>query len=89
MIKNYTEKCYFVVFAYILICLVKKAPCQRQAKLPVGRCVLPGGASTGPRTEAGHDSFAASKNKHGRYTKIEKGKGRTQRGSKIRSELKE
>ena len=51
--------------------------------------MLPGGASTGPRTEAGHDSFAASKNKHGRYTKIEKGKGRTQRGSKIRGELKE
>ena len=27
--------------------------CQRPAKLPVGRCRLHGGASTGPRTEDG------------------------------------
>ena len=29
----------------------KGTPCQRLAKLPVGRCRLYGGASTGPRTE--------------------------------------
>ena len=28
----------------------KGMPCQRGAKLPVGRCRLHGGASTGPRT---------------------------------------
>ena len=31
----------------------KGTPCQRPAKLPVGRCRLHGGASTGPRTKEG------------------------------------
>jgi hypothetical protein len=88
MIKNYTEKYYFFVFAYILIYLIKKAPCQRLAKLPVGQCALPGGTSTGPRTEAGHAHLSASKTKHGRYTKIEKAKARTQRGRKLEMSLK-
>ena len=39
----------------------KGTPCQRPAKLPVGRCRLHGGASTGPRTEAGLARLAASK----------------------------
>ena len=29
----------------------KGTPCQRPAKLPVGRCRIHGGASTGPRTQ--------------------------------------
>ena len=51
-------------------------PCQRPAKLPVGRCRLHGGASTGPRTEEGLKRLAASKTKHGRFTKIEREKAR-------------
>ena len=69
----------------------KGTPCQRPAKLPVGRCRLHGGASTGPRTEAGLARLAASKTKHGRYTKIEKAKAkaRAQIGREIWKELKE
>ena len=43
----------------------KGTPCQRPAKLPVGRCTLHGGASTGPRTEKGLKRLAVSKTKHG------------------------
>ena len=69
----------------------KGTPCQRPAKLPVGRCRLHGGASTGPRTEDGLKRLAASKTKHGRYTKIEKAKAnaRAQIGREIWKELKE
>ena len=44
-----------------------------------------------PRTEAGLARLAASKTKHGRYTKIEKAKAkaRAQIGREIRKELKE
>jgi len=52
----------------------KGTPCQRPAKLPVGRCRLHGGASTGPRTAEGLKRLADSKTKHGRYTKIEREK---------------
>ena len=38
----------------------KGTPCQRPAKLPVGRCRLHGGASTGPRTEEGLKRLADS-----------------------------
>ena len=69
----------------------KGTPCQRPAKLPVGRCRLHGGASTGPKTKEGLKRLAESKTKHGRYTKIEreKAKARAERGRIIRSELRE
>ena len=69
----------------------KGTPCQRPAKLPVGRCRLHGGASTGPRTEDGLKRLAASKTKHGRFTKLEreKAKVRAEQGRIIRRELKE
>ena len=68
----------------------KGTPCQRLAKLPVGRCRLHGGASTGPRTEEGLKRLADSKTKHGRFSKIEreKAKVRAEQGRIIRYELK-
>ena len=65
--------------------------CQRPAKLPIGRCRLHGGASTGPRTEEGLKRLAVSRTKHGCFTKIEraKAKARAEQGRIIRSELKE
>ena len=65
--------------------------CQRPAKLPVGRCRLHGGASTGPRTKEGLKRLAVSKTKHGRFTKSEraKAKARAEQGRIIRRELKE
>ncbi len=61
------------------------------AKLPVGRCRLHGGASTGPRTKEGLKRLAVSKTKHGRFTKSEraKAKARAEQGRIIRRELKE
>ena len=69
----------------------KGTPCQRPAKLPVGRCRIHGDASTGPRTEAGLVRVVAAHTKHGRYTKIKKtkAKARAQRVRKIWKELKE
>ena len=69
----------------------KGTPCQRPAKLPVGRCRIHGGASTGPRTEAGLARVAAANTKHGRFTKIEKAKAKAQaqRVREIWKELKE
>ena len=68
----------------------KGTPCQRPAKLPVGRCRLHGGASTGPRTKDGLKRLVASKTKHGRFTKSEraKAKARAEQGRIIRRELK-
>jgi hypothetical protein len=69
----------------------KGTPCQRPAKLPVGRCRLHGGASTGPRTKDGLKRLADSKTIHGRFTKLErsKAKARAEQGRIIRSELNE
>ncbi|RPH03349.1 MAG: hypothetical protein CBC53_007395 [Alphaproteobacteria bacterium TMED93] len=69
----------------------KGTPCQRPAKLPVGRCRLHGGASTGPRTKDGLKRLADSKTIHGRFTKLEreKAKARAEQGRIIRRELKE
>ncbi len=66
-------------------------PCQRPAKLPVGRCRLHGGASTGPRTEDGLKKLADSKTKHGSFSKIEreKAKARAEQARIFRYELKE
>jgi len=54
-------------------------PCQRPARLPVGRCKLHGGASTGPRT------------KDGRFTKEKRAEARrfAEQGRQMRGELKE
>ena len=69
----------------------KGTPCQRPAKLPVGRCRLHGGASTGPRTEDGLKRLADSKTKHGRFTKVERAKAKqiAEKRRKIQNELKE
>ena len=44
-------------------------PCQRPARLPVGRCKLHGGASTGPRTKDGLARLTEARTKHGKFTK--------------------
>ena len=69
----------------------KGTPCQRPAKLPVGRCRLHGGASTGPRTKEGLKRLAVSKTKHGCFTNSEraKAKARAEQGRIIQRELKE
>ncbi len=54
----------------------KGTPCQRPAKLPVGRCRLHGGTSTSPRTKDGIKRLTDSKTKHGRFTKIEREKAK-------------
>ena len=69
----------------------KGTPCQRPARLPVGRCRLHGGASTGPRTAEGLARLTESKIKHGRFTKTkrEAAKRRAQLGREMRAELAE
>ena len=69
----------------------KGTPCQRPARLPVGRCRLHGGSSTGPKTEAGLARLTASKIKHGRFTKAKRAKARlrAEQGREMRAELLE
>ena len=43
--------------------------CQRPAYKVNGKCHLHGGASTGPRTEAGLARLTESRTKHGKFTK--------------------
>jgi hypothetical protein len=43
--------------------------CQWPARLPVGRCRLHGGASTGPKTTDGLARLTEAKIKHGRFIK--------------------
>ena len=64
---------------------------KRPAKLPVGRCRLHGGASTGPRTKDGLKRLVESKIKHGRFTKAEREKAKqiSEKKRKIQNELKE
>ena len=66
-------------------------PCQRPARLPVGRCRLHGGASTGPRTEAGLARLTAARTTHGKYTKEKRAaaKRRAEVGRQTRAELAE
>ena len=66
-------------------------PCQRAAKLPVGRGRLHGGSSTGPRTEEGLARLAAARTKHGKYTKEKRAvaKLRAEVGRQMRAELAE
>ena len=65
--------------------------CQRPARLPVGRCKLHGGASTGPRTKDGLARLTEAKIKHGRFTKEKRAAARlfAEQGRQMRGELKE
>jgi len=69
----------------------KGTACQRPARLPVGRCRLHGGNSTGPRTKEGLARLTASKIKHGRTTKAKRAeaKRRVEQGREMRAELLE
>jgi hypothetical protein len=66
--------------------------CQRPARLPVGRCKLHGGASTGLlRTKDGLARLTEAKIKHGLYTKEKRAEARrfAEVGRQMRGELKE
>ena len=69
----------------------KGTACQRPARLPVGRCRLHGGSSTGPRTAEGLARLIASKIKHGRFTKEKRAEAtlRAEQGREMRAELLE
>ena len=66
-------------------------PCQRLARLPVGRCKLHGEASTGSRTKDGLARLTEAKTKHGFYTKEKRAEARrfAEEGRQMRGELKE
>ena len=67
------------------------SPCQRPAKLPVGRCRLHGGASTGPQTKEGLARLTETKTKHGKFNKQRRAEARrfAAQGRQMRGELKE
>ena len=69
----------------------RDALCQRPARLPVGRCKLHGGASTGPRTKDGLARLTEARTKHGLYTKEKRAEARrfAEEGRQMRGELKE
>ena len=64
---------------------------QRPARLPVGRCKLHGGASTGPRTKDGLARLTEARTKHGKFTKEKRAEARrfAEQGRQMRGELKE
>ena len=64
--------------------------CQRPARLPVGRCKLHGGASTGPTTKDGLARLTEAKIKHGKFTKEKRAAARlfAEQGRQMRAELK-
>ena len=59
--------------------------------VPVGRCKLHGGASTGPRTTDGLKRLTEARTKHGKYTKEKRTEARrfAEQGRQMRGELKE
>ena len=65
--------------------------CRRPAYKVNGKCHLHGGASTGPRTEAGLARPTESRTKHGKFTKEKRAdaKRRAEQGRQIRGGLKE
>jgi hypothetical protein len=69
----------------------KGTACQRPARLPVGRCRLHGGSSTGPTTAEGRARLTASKIKHGKFTKEKRAaaRRRAEQGRQMRAELLE
>jgi hypothetical protein len=64
--------------------------CKKPALKGRNRCQLHGGKSCGATTEAGLDRLAASKTKHGRFTKQKRAeaKRRAETGRRVRGELK-
>ena len=75
-------------------CLAKTrsgTQCQRPARLPVGRCRLHGGASSGPRTKEGLARLTEARTKHGRLTKEKRAESKrfAEQGCQMRGELKE
>ena len=70
---------------------VRGTLCQRPARLPVGRCKLHGGASTGPRTKDGLARLTEARTKHGKFTKEKRAEARrfAEQGRQMRGELKE
>ena len=75
-------------------CLAKTrrgTQCQRPARLPVGRCRLHGGASTGPRTKEGLTRLTEARTKHGRFTKEKRAEAKhfAEQGRQMRAELAE
>ena len=69
----------------------KGTPCQRPARLPVGRCRLHGGVSTGPQTKDGLARLTEARTRHGLYTKEKRAAARrfAEQGRQIRAELAE
>ena len=65
--------------------------CQRPANKKNGRCILHGGASTGPRTEEGRARISQANLRHGNYTKdrLEKQRENVAAGRAIRKELRQ
>ena len=63
--------------------------CQRPARLPVGKCLLHGAASSGPKTAEGLARLAASKTIHGRTSKLERAKAKYRAvvGRKVKREI--
>tara|TARA_B100001057_G_scaffold386414_1_gene393342 strand:- start:3681 stop:4019 length:339 start_codon:yes stop_codon:yes gene_type:complete len=75
-------------------CLAKTrrgTQCQRPARLPVGKCRLHGGRSTGARTADGLARLVASKTKHGKYTAQKRAAAKrfAEHGRQMRAELAE
>jgi hypothetical protein len=68
----------------------KGTACQRPASKRNGRCRVHGGASTGPRTQAGRNKIAALHTTHGKYTKDKRQEARksAEVGRKVRAEIK-
>ena len=60
-------------------------------RLPVGRCKLHGGASTGPRTKDGLARLTEAKTKHGKFTKEKRAEAGAlpSKGARCAAELKE
>jgi hypothetical protein len=65
-------------------------PCQRPARLPVGRCKLHVGASTAPLTKDGLARLTESRTKHGKFTKEKRAEARrfAEQGQQMLGELK-
>ena len=65
--------------------------CQRPANKKNGRCRLHGGASTGPKTNEARARISDANLRHGRYTKVQLEKQRTNAaaGRAIRKELRQ
>ena len=65
--------------------------CRRPANKRNGKCHLHGGASTGPRTEAGLMRLTEARTKNGKFTKEKRASARrfVEQGRQMRGELKE